>query len=346
MCASHLLALNTTALLNTSRTAQELMPALSYFVTDVAQLMRAYLQDASITVNVPDVCAGNRTFAAFGPLINGTWPTLHVIINLLTSDPESRGALTTRDSLGFFTLYGMPFHRCQSPPTLACDNPIPVILPLSGERIEVSASLPVAGVNAAGDQAVLYGPIPGDGRTIILTTCDPEMNDWDSVLHLYQAASPSDLISCGGDELPVGVSAQPTDPPAPSPPVLASRPPAPPMYTPSPQLSIATGTSLNITFYGLDLWSLMTSWGSGIQALLEAQQPPSLSLQDLSAPGTCASQLLALNTTALLNTSRTAQELMPALSFFVTDVSGLYTEGHAPRPTALAHMHRASSRGL
>ncbi|KAL6755477.1 hypothetical protein V8C86DRAFT_2675294 [Haematococcus lacustris] len=88
MCASHLLALNTTALLNTSRTAQELMPALSYFVTDVAQLMRDYLQDASITVRVLDYCAGNRTFAAFGPLLNGTWPTLHVIINLLTSDPE------------------------------------------------------------------------------------------------------------------------------------------------------------------------------------------------------------------------------------------------------------------
>ncbi|KAL6756314.1 hypothetical protein V8C86DRAFT_92972 [Haematococcus lacustris] len=120
-----------------------------------------------------------------------------------------------------------------------------------------------------------------------------------------------------------GVSAQPTDPPAPSPPVLASRPPAPPMYTPSPQLSIATGTSLNITFYGLDLWSLLTSWGSGIQALLEAQQPPRPSLHDLSAPGMCASHLLALNTTALLNTSRTAQELMPALSYFVTDVAQL-----------------------
>ncbi|GFH22167.1 hypothetical protein HaLaN_19588 [Haematococcus lacustris] len=120
-----------------------------------------------------------------------------------------------------------------------------------------------------------------------------------------------------------GVFAQPTDPPAPSPAVLASRPPAPPMYTPSPQLSTATGTSLDIVFYGLDFWSLLTSWGSGMQALLEAQQPPSLRLQDLSAPGMCASHLLALNTTALLNTSRTAQELMPALSYFARDVAQL-----------------------
>ncbi|KAL6755484.1 hypothetical protein V8C86DRAFT_3098983 [Haematococcus lacustris] len=116
MCASHLLALDTTALLNTSRTAQELMPALSYFVTDVAQLMRDYLRDASITVNVPDFCAGNRTFASFfanGTRVNETWPTLRVTINLPTVDPESRGALTTRDTLGFFTLYGMPFQLCQ-----------------------------------------------------------------------------------------------------------------------------------------------------------------------------------------------------------------------------------------
>ncbi|KAL6756326.1 hypothetical protein V8C86DRAFT_3136681 [Haematococcus lacustris] len=131
MCASHLLALNTTALLNTSRTAQELMPALSYFARDVAQLMRDYLRDASITVNVPDFCAGNRTFASFfanGTRVNETWPTLRVTINLPTVDPERlssplnplrqlllscRGALTTRDTLGFFTLYGMPFQLCQ-----------------------------------------------------------------------------------------------------------------------------------------------------------------------------------------------------------------------------------------
>ncbi|KAL6750013.1 hypothetical protein V8C86DRAFT_2824553 [Haematococcus lacustris] len=83
------------------------------------------------------------------------------------------------------------------------------------------------------------------------------------------------------------------------------------------------GTPLLIIFFGLDLWSLLTSWGSGIQALLESQQPPSLSLQELSAPGICASQLLALNTTALLNTSLTPQELMPGLDYFAMDVAQL-----------------------
>ncbi|KAL6760945.1 hypothetical protein V8C86DRAFT_3132054 [Haematococcus lacustris] len=116
-----------------------------------------------------------------------------------------------------------------------------------------------------------------------------------------------------------GVFAQPT----PSPPILAPRPPAPPLSTPPPEQSKAMGTPLLITLYGLDLWSLLTSWGSGIQALLEAQQSPSLSLQGLSAPGMCASQLLALNTTALLNTSLTAQELMPGLGYFAVDVSQL-----------------------
>ncbi|KAJ9520153.1 hypothetical protein QJQ45_030079, partial [Haematococcus lacustris] len=121
-----------------------------------------------------------------------------------------------------------------------------------------------------------------------------------------------------------GVSAQPTDiMPAPSPPILALRPPAPLLSSPPPQQSKAMGTSLLITLYGLDLWSLLTSWGSGIQALLEAQQTPSLSLQDLSAPGMCASQLLALNTTDLLNISLTAQQLMPGLGYFAMDVAQL-----------------------
>ncbi|KAJ9525323.1 hypothetical protein QJQ45_020864, partial [Haematococcus lacustris] len=111
--------------------------------------------------------------------------------------------------------------------------------------------------------------------------------------------------------------------PAPSPPILVPRPPAPALSTPPPPHSKATATPLLVTFYGLDLWSLLTSWGSGIRALLEAQESPSLSLQGLSAPGMCASQLLALNTTALLNTSLTAQELMPGLGYFATDVAQL-----------------------
>ncbi|GFH15553.1 hypothetical protein HaLaN_11798, partial [Haematococcus lacustris] len=124
-----------------------------------------------------------------------------------------------------------------------------------------------------------------------------------------------------------GVSAQATGMmPAPSPPILASRPPAPLLSSPPSQQSNALGTPLLITFYGLDLWSLLTSWGSGIQALLEAQQSPSLSLQGLSAPGMCASQLLALNTTALLNTSLTAQQLMPGLGYFTANVAQLLRE--------------------
>ncbi|KAJ9519909.1 hypothetical protein QJQ45_014635, partial [Haematococcus lacustris] len=117
MCASQLLALNTTALLNISLTAQQLMPGLSYFTMDVAQLLRDYLQDSSIAVQVQDFCAGNRTAASFianRTLVHGPWPTLRVTINLLTTEPDSRGALMTRDSLGFFTRYGMPFHRCQA----------------------------------------------------------------------------------------------------------------------------------------------------------------------------------------------------------------------------------------
>ncbi|KAJ9532115.1 hypothetical protein QJQ45_003836 [Haematococcus lacustris] len=130
MCASQLLALNTTALLNTSLTAQELMPGLGYFAMDVAQLLRDYLNDSSIAVRVQDFCAGNRTAASFsanGTLVNATWPTLRVTINLVTTDPESRGALMTRDSLGFFTRYGMPFHRCQTslPPPSPPPSPSP-----------------------------------------------------------------------------------------------------------------------------------------------------------------------------------------------------------------------------
>ncbi|KAJ9532842.1 hypothetical protein QJQ45_010942 [Haematococcus lacustris] len=145
MCASQLLALNTTALLNTSLTAGELMPGLGYFAMDVAQLLREYVNDSSIAVQVPDFCAGNRTVAPFidnRTLVNGPWPTLRVTVNLLTTERLSpstaplrqlllscRGALTARDSLGFFTRYGMPFHRCQTsllpnpPPTLTLAPP-------------------------------------------------------------------------------------------------------------------------------------------------------------------------------------------------------------------------------
>ncbi|GFH18910.1 hypothetical protein HaLaN_15785, partial [Haematococcus lacustris] len=124
-----------------------------------------------------------------------------------------------------------------------------------------------------------------------------------------------------------GVSAQlpdvPSAPSPPSPPLLAPRPPAPPLSTPLPPQSGGTRVELFITFLGLDLWSLVTSWGSGIQALLDVQQSPSLSMQNLTAPGMCASQLLALDTTALFNTPLTPMELMPALDYFTMDVAQL-----------------------
>ncbi|KAL6751732.1 hypothetical protein V8C86DRAFT_3029969 [Haematococcus lacustris] len=118
-----------------------------------------------------------------------------------------------------------------------------------------------------------------------------------------------------------GVSAQPSPP---APPTLASRPPTPPTPPPLPPLPPLTSmesTVFKITFYGLDLWSLVTSWGADIQALLEG----SLSLQALTAPGMCASQLLSINTTRL-NTSLDAQQLMPGLVYFSRDVAQLLRE--------------------
>ncbi|KAJ9512010.1 hypothetical protein QJQ45_004416 [Haematococcus lacustris] len=122
----------------------------------------------------------------------------------------------------------------------------------------------------------------------------------------------------------MGVLAQPV-PPVPSPPTLAPRLSAPPLplpeLLPQPQLPSMPVTSLLITFYGLDLWSLVSSWNSSIQALLDVQ--PSLSLGALTAPGMCASNLFALNITALNNTSLTAQQLMPGLGYFASDVTQL-----------------------
>ncbi|GFH33171.1 hypothetical protein HaLaN_32498 [Haematococcus lacustris] len=84
------------------------------------------------------------------------------------------------------------------PPTLACDNPIPVILPSNGMRIEVSGSFPVTAVNAAGNQAVLFGPFNGDGSTFVFTNCIEGSPEWPSVLHLYGGPYSSNFISCGG----------------------------------------------------------------------------------------------------------------------------------------------------
>ncbi|KAJ9512225.1 hypothetical protein QJQ45_012780 [Haematococcus lacustris] len=100
---------------------------------------------------------------------------------------------------------------------------------------------------------------------------------------------------------------------------LTSSPPTQAVLTSQPGSQVA----ISLTFYGLDLWSLVTSWGSRMQELLDAQQPRGLSLLELTAPGMCASQLLSLNTTALFNTSLTAQQLMPGLTYFASDVAQL-----------------------
>ncbi|KAL6755074.1 hypothetical protein V8C86DRAFT_257258 [Haematococcus lacustris] len=149
MCASHLLSLAPSALLNTSLTPQQRMPGLEYFRRDVVQLLRDYLQDNSTTVQVTDFCAGNRTFASFTvgrTVYNGTWPILLVNVALHTPHPHTlpgitsslgrltnncRGALMTRDSQAFFSRYAMPFQRCQgvilpaTPPPSPPPNPPP-----------------------------------------------------------------------------------------------------------------------------------------------------------------------------------------------------------------------------
>ncbi|KAJ9532321.1 hypothetical protein QJQ45_010380 [Haematococcus lacustris] len=93
MCASQLLALNTTALFNTPLTPMELMPALDYFTMDVAQLLRDYLGDSSITVQVPDFCAGDRISTprfVNRTLVTVTLPTLYVAVNLLDATTPER----------------------------------------------------------------------------------------------------------------------------------------------------------------------------------------------------------------------------------------------------------------
>ncbi|KAJ9513229.1 hypothetical protein QJQ45_029507 [Haematococcus lacustris] len=152
MCASNLLALNITALNNTSLTAQQLMPGLGYFASDVTQLLRGFLQDSSIVVQVQDFCAGNYTLASFpvgSSVQSGPWPTLHVTITLQAPEPATRGALTSKDTLGFFSLYAMPFQRCQaallpapSPPPPSPPTPTPPALTLSPSPHPARAAAP------------------------------------------------------------------------------------------------------------------------------------------------------------------------------------------------------------
>ncbi|KAJ9524348.1 hypothetical protein QJQ45_008552 [Haematococcus lacustris] len=128
----------------------------------------------------------------------------------------------------------------------------------------------------------------------------------------YIPVSPSDW--CNAQPLS-------TTPLPPTPPVLSSLPPAPPL--PPPAASNASAlVKLQFTFFGLDLYSLVT-WESSVEALVAAQ-PSSMTMQSLAAPGTCYSHLKALNTSALLNTSLTAQQLMPGLDLFVSDVGPVF----------------------
>ncbi|KAJ9534833.1 hypothetical protein QJQ45_017268, partial [Haematococcus lacustris] len=484
MCASHLLALAPSALLNTSLTPQQRMPGLEYFRRDVVQLLRDYLQDNSTAVQVTDFCASNRTFASFTAgrtVYNGTWPILLVTVALHTPHPHMlpgitsslgrltnncRGALMTRDSQAFFSRYAMPFQRCQgeppsppappSPPLPPSPSPPPPDPPPSPptpypppeppsplsaadlcEAALTPATLPAAGSSTVWvgpnpvtfvspfyeSSTVLFGPFLGNGRNVTFTTCFPGAATytclpvrapiWKSTLYLYQSDTIGDTAECAGVEaeilvsltpnpfcgyssdladlsetleigltyflalapfdaapgdvipngnvtvtvtdprvqpempgvLPVllvwlavvaGVSAQPTfSPPSPAPPTFEARPPGPPLSAPpQPQLlpNMST-TSLLITFYGLDLWSLVTSWGSSIQELLDVE--PSLSLEGLTAPGMCASHLLALAPSALLNTSLTPQQRMPGLEYFRRDVVQLLRDYLQDNSTAV-----------
>ncbi|KAJ9511746.1 hypothetical protein QJQ45_022622, partial [Haematococcus lacustris] len=118
------------------------------------------------------------------------------------------------------------------------------------------------------------------------------------------------------------------NPPPPTPPLLAApvRPSPPPASVPPSPEAIGSQTSLRITFFGLDLWSLCT-WQSIIQARVEARQPSSnLTMQFLTAPGMCYSRLRALNYTELLDTTLTADQLMPGLAYFVDDVTRVLRE--------------------
>ncbi|GFH31809.1 FAD NAD(P)-binding domain-containing [Haematococcus lacustris] len=114
----------------------------------------------------------------------------------------------------------------------------------------------------------------------------------------------------------------PPSPPLLVAPVRPSPPPQPGLHQP-PQ-AIRSQTSLRITFFGLDLWSLCT-WNSDIQAMIDRQQQvqPStnLTLQYLTAPGICYSHLKTLDYTALLNTNISIEQLMPGLDYLVADVT-------------------------
>ncbi|KAL6764299.1 hypothetical protein V8C86DRAFT_3022436 [Haematococcus lacustris] len=219
-CYSHLKALNTSALLNTSLTAQQLMPGLDLFVSDVARVLHSYLQDSSVTVQVADFCGGPRTESTFytylpTTLHSGPWPTLLVSVHLLPQDPDSwqasgglrlvrnlltncRGALMTRGSQ-FFVFYQMPFQSL--PPTLApsCINLVPATPPAPGvTSFTITGPTLPTWRDSTGNPALFYGPITGDGRNWTFSSCIPGAPNWIAVMWAQTANTAAELFRCGG----------------------------------------------------------------------------------------------------------------------------------------------------
>ncbi|GFH20304.1 hypothetical protein HaLaN_17399, partial [Haematococcus lacustris] len=113
--------------------------------------------------------------------------------------------------------------------------------------------------------------------------------------------------------------------PPPSPPLLAVplRPVPPPASAPPSPETIGALTSLRITLFGLDLWSLCT-WQSDVEVLVDRQYSrTNMTMTYLTAPGMCFSALKALNYTTLLNTSLPVEQLMPGLDYFMADITSV-----------------------
>ncbi|KAJ9524733.1 hypothetical protein QJQ45_024370 [Haematococcus lacustris] len=224
-CYSHLQALNTSALLNTSLTAQQLMPGLDLFVSDVgpvARVLHSYLQDRSVTVKVADFCAGPRTESTFytylpTTLHSGPWPTLLVSVHLLPQDLDGcRGALMTRGSQ-FFVFYQMPFQRCfaqllvqPATPPAEPPPPAPPSPPASPpHRVSLASQSPdppsPTWRDSTDNPALFFGPITGDGRTWTFSSCIPGAPNWIAVMWAQTANTAAELFRCGGTA--TGVSA-------------------------------------------------------------------------------------------------------------------------------------------
>ncbi|KAJ9510076.1 hypothetical protein QJQ45_011723 [Haematococcus lacustris] len=98
-------------------------------------------------------------------------------------------------------------------------------------------------------------------------------------------------------------------------------PPAPPPSPLPPQPPCtASRVGLHITFFGIDLWSLI-AMSSDTSTRANASV-----LQGLAAPSTCFSQLLAMDLSTLLNSSGTTQQLLPGLFAFKSDVEVMLRE--------------------